>query len=72
MHPFAFLLLAACLPYVHSTPIAGTQSVLQVPLEDLTVAHPHSAASRQLHGRFLHITGGVFLILSVLYDADRI
>jgi hypothetical protein len=42
----------------HSTPL-GPQPGLQAPLEDLAGDHEHKeqASSRQLHGRFLHITG---------------
>ena len=67
MHPFALLLAAA---YAYAKPITGTQSDVQTPLEDLTLAHPHS--SQQLHGRFLHITGGVPIFLSFLPHADQI
>jgi hypothetical protein len=51
-----FLFLAACLHQgFYASPIGDP--ALQVPLEDLESSHPQ-ASSQQLHGRFLHITGG--------------
>lgn len=52
--------------------VGATQSNLQVPLEDLNPTHHQHASSKRLHGRFLHITGGVKSLvchLMVLYDA---
>ncbi|KAM3071235.1 Endopolyphosphatase [Clarireedia jacksonii] len=37
-------------------PLLKSRSSLQVPLEDLDSAHHQRTASKQLHGRFLHIT----------------
>jgi hypothetical protein len=53
-----FLLAAGLLDRAHASPI-GSDSALQVPLEDLAAAHHNQASSRPLHGRFLHITGGL-------------
>jgi len=65
MRKDALLLAVFLLKNSYATPIVtgDAQSELQAPLEDLdsTVAHTHQrpASSRQLHGRLLHITGGV-------------
>jgi hypothetical protein len=53
-----FLLAAGLLEWAYATPM-GPGSALQAPLEDLAVAHHKQASSRALHGRFLHITGGL-------------
>lgn len=52
------LALALCLLKTAYTKPLGLQPGLQVPLEDLTGDSERKVqASRQLHGRFLHITG---------------
>ncbi|KUJ20517.1 Endopolyphosphatase [Mollisia scopiformis] len=51
----AFFLAACLLKNSYGTPTGLQQSVLQAPLEDLTVGHTTSS-TRQLHGKFLHIT----------------
>jgi hypothetical protein len=45
------------LSYAKPTGLSQQQQVLQAPLEDLANSHHPQPASRQLHGRFLHITG---------------
>ncbi|KAH7330314.1 vacuolar endopolyphosphatase-like protein [Rhexocercosporidium sp. MPI-PUGE-AT-0058] len=57
MHSTAILLAACLLKFSHGTPIGDTPSVLQTPLEGQDRPQEQVQASRQLHGRFLHITG---------------
>lgn len=64
MRPTGVLLAACLLKNSGSQPV---KSDLQAPLlEDLASTHPKSTASQHLHGRFLHITGGEILILSLM------
>jgi hypothetical protein len=61
-------LLAACLlENVYATPIGNTQTDLQTPLEDHRSTHHQSSAVGRLHGRFLHITGGVVSNLDLIF-----
>ena len=72
MRSTAILLAACLLKFSHGTPIGDTQPVLQVPLEDHPQAQEQAQASRRLHGRFLHITGGRLIWILSVYLANQI